>query len=438
MLQSFSFLNGYVLYLAPLPVAWGVYALMRWRPDLASRSALQAARETGRDIPPSLHPVIDPKRCIGCGACTHICPEGDLLGLIGGKAELIEPSSCIGHGACKAACPVGAIELVFGTSSRGFDIPVVSPQFESSVPGLFIAGELGGMGLIANAIEQGRQAVGAIAKLDGLRKPDRLDLVIVGAGPAGLAASLEAKRLKLRSITLEQDSLGGTVAHYPRGKIIMTRPAHLPLYGRFRAKRIAKEALIAFWQKVVRRTKPAIRYGEHVDAVHPVAGGFEVLAGKTHHLARAVLLATGRRGTPRKLNVPGEDLPKVVYRLEEPQQYRGQRVLVVGGGDSALEAAVRLAEEPGTRVTLSYRGDRLSRARRENREAVDAYARAGRLQVSLASTVAAIEPKSVVVTLAGKHYRLANDAVIICAGGVLPAEFLAEAGIKVETKWGTQ
>ena len=148
-------------YLTPLACVMAYYVGTRKRSEEKSIALRAAAAEAGLLEPPSLHPRIDTSMCIGCGSCVAACPEGDVLGLIGGKAELIAPAECIGHGACRASCPVGAIELVFGTEKRGIDLPHVGPDFQTNVPGLYIAGELGGMGLIRNAIEQGRQAVDA-------------------------------------------------------------------------------------------------------------------------------------------------------------------------------------------------------------------------------------------------------------------------------------
>ena len=437
MLQNLTALQGYVPYLLPLPAAWIAYFVLRWRMESSSRATRAAAREAGLDQPPSLHPIIDPKLCIGCGACIHVCPEGEVLGLINGKAELIEAASCIGHGACKTACPAGAISLVFGTEQRGFDMPMLTPGFETNVPGIFVAGELGGMGLIANAIEQGRQAVASISKLDGLKRKDRYDMVIIGAGPAGFAASLAAKKQGLSAVTLEQDTLGGTVAHYPRGKIVMTRPATLPLYGRVRLRKVGKEKLLGLWKSVAKRTGVKIRYGERVEGIRREGNGFVVVSRNERYEARAVLLAVGRRGSPRELGVPGEELPKVVYHLADAAQYRGKKVLVVGGGDSALEAAVDLASQPDVKITLSYRGAQFARAKMDNRAAIDAAERGGRLRVLRGSVVTAIHQDHAEIDWQGKAYRLANDAVIVCAGGILPTELLTAAGVEVETKWGT-
>mgnify|MGYP002084055904 CR=1 FL=1 len=429
--------SGYAVYALSLLALWSAFGAGRWLKERASARRRDRAIEAGAYEPPSLHPVIDPTLCIGCGACANACPEGKIIGLIAGKAELLDPASCIGHGACKTACPVGAIDLVFGTARRGVDIPVVSPTFESNVPGLYIAGELGGMGLVANAIEQGRQAVEAIARRDDLGQPDRFDVVIVGGGPAGIAASLAAKQCKLRALTLEQQSLGGTVAHYPRGKLVTTRAAMLPLYGRVRFRRVRKERLLALWQAVIEKTGLDIKQGVRVERIVPVDQGFEVATSSGAVRASTVLLATGRRGSPRRLGVPGEELSKVVYSLDDPGQYRGRHVLVVGGGDSALEAVVALARQPVASLTLSYRGQAFVRPKPAIRQRLNEAVLRNAVRVLLGSSVRAIEPNSVVVDKSGRRSRVANDAIIICAGGVLPTALLADVGVEVDRKFGT-
>jgi thioredoxin reductase/ferredoxin len=423
----------FALVLVALWLAFGIGRRFRRR---SAESRRQEAVEPGSTEPVSLHPVIDAKTCIGCGACTHACPEGKIIGLINGKAELLDPGACIGHGACKAACPVGAIELVFGTARRGVEIPLLSPTFESSTPGLYIAGELGGMGLVANAIEQGRQALEAIAQRDDLGRPGRYDVVIVGGGPAGIAASLAAKAHGLRFLTLEQDTLGGSVARYPRGKLVMTRPAELPIYGPLRFKRLRKERLIALWQKIVDETALEIQEGVRVERVTATEWGFEVktTAGPTH--ASTVLLATGRRGSPRRLGVSGENLPKVVYSLDDPAQYRGMHVLVVGGGDSALECVIALSRHQLASLTLSYRGTTFDRACQANRKQFDEVLREGRVTFLRSSNVTAIEADRVHIHEPGRRHARRNDAVIACIGGVPPTALLADIGARFEMKYG--
>ncbi len=406
----------------------------RRRLEQQSRAVLE---QTGAAEPASLHPVIDPARCIGCGSCVKACPEQEhhnVLGILEGRAHLVSPGDCIGHGACRLVCPVDAITLVFGSERRGVDIPLITPHFESTVPGMFIAGELGGMGLIRNALEQGRQAVEAIAQR-GAARGERLDLVIVGAGPAGFAGALTAKSKNLRCVTLEQESLGGAVFQYPRGKLVMTAPATLPLLGKVNFRQTSKEALLEFWQAAERKTGVKINYRERVEDIVPEADGFRVKTNRGSYATRSVLLAIGRRGTPRKLGVPGEDLPKVVYRLIDPEQYAGQEVLVVGGGDSALEAAASIAESGGT-VVLSYRGADFDRAKAGNRDRVRRVADAGQLRVMMSSNVKQIEREAVALDSKGELIQVRNDAVIVSAGGVLPSDFLRRIGISVETKYG--
>lgn len=426
-----------VMYFVPMVMIWVLY-LRRQRSRQEAVIALRdAARRDGLTEPASLHPVIDPMRCIGCGSCVNACPEHTVLGLINHKAELVNPTYCVGHGACKAACPEDAITLVFGTEKRGVDIPLVKPNFETNVAGMFIAGELGGMGLIRNSVEQGRQAMESIAKLKGIGQHGGLDVVIVGAGPAGFSASLAAMERKLRFVTVEQDTLGGTVAHFPRGKVVMTAPMNLPLIGKVKITETRKEALMELWQDIQRKTGLTVNEGERVEEIQKKGEGFLVKTSKATYETRAVLLAIGRRGTPRKLGVPGEELSKVVYRLIDPEQYRGRHVLVVGGGDSALEAATSIADEADSTVTLSYRAEAFSRSKEKNRRKVQEAEAAGRLRVLLQSQVKEISERGVSLDHKGERVDLPNDAVIVCAGGILPTGFLKTIGIDVETKFGT-
>lgn len=430
----------YLVYTLPLVLIWWFYSRSRHAAHQASQKAYEESRSAGLLEPVSLHPVINPNLCVGCGSCVRACPEQpthQVLGLINGKAQLISPTDCIGHGACRTACPMDAISLVFGSATRGVDIPVLNAKFETNVPGIFIAGELGGMGLIRNALEQGRQAVEAICEHRPRGKKE-LDLVIVGAGPAGFSASLEAKSRGLRCITLEQDSLGGCVFQYPRGKVVMTAPATLPMVGEVHFKHTSKEALLQFWLDAERKTGVKINYKERVDLILNLQDqGFLIRTSTGEYLTRNILLAIGRRGTPRKLGVPGEELPKVVYRLIDPEQYANQHVLVVGGGDSAIEAATSIAAVEGAHVTLSYRGAAFDRAKASNRERLESAVKSGAIDLKLTSQVQKIDPESVILLQGGKQIEVQNQSVIISAGGVLPNDFLRKVGIEIETKYGT-
>ncbi|MET0071425.1 MAG: NAD(P)-binding domain-containing protein [Candidatus Thiodiazotropha sp.] len=434
-------LELYMIYAIPILLVWVIYVVYTKRKSKRNLALKTEEFEAGLTEPASLHPLIDPGKCMGCGTCVKACPEQanhPVLGLIDNKAELIAPTNCIGHGACKTACPFDAITLVFGTEKRGVDIPLLKPNFETSMPGIYIAGELGGMGLIRNAIEQGYKALDSIA--EDLKNGDSapLDVLIVGAGPAGFCASLRAMEKKLKYKTVEQESLGGTVFQFPRGKLVMTAPVKMPLVGEVKFTETTKEKLLAFWQKVEKKTGVQISYHERVEKIlADDKGGYKVKTNKGSYHTNTVLLTIGRRGTPRKLGVPGEDLSKITYRLIDPEQYRNQHVLIVGGGDSALEAAHSIADEPGTTVTLSYRSGAFSRAKKKNRAKVDAAVGSGRINLLLSSNVVEFTSEEVTIDKEGEKIVIPNDAAIICAGGILPTGFLKDTGIDVETKHGT-
>jgi len=425
----------YLLYVLPLAAPLAIYLYKRNRRQKIAKETWHEAVESGLTEPSTLHPVFDPNLCLGSGGCYKACPE-QAIGIIDGKGVLISPALCIGHGACATSCPVGAIKLVFGTATRGVDIPQLKPNFETNVPGIFIAGELGGMGLIRKAVEQGRQAMDSISKRGHAKTPH--DVVVIGAGPAGISATLAAKHHGLRCVTLEQEeTFGGATLHYPRGKIVMTAPMNLPIIGKVRVKEISKESLMKLWEDVVDKAGIKINFGERMEKIERHGDTITVVTNRTSYLTRSVLLSIGRRGTPRKLDVPGEELEKVVYRLIDPEQYQGKQVLVVGGGDAALEAAVSIAKEPGTTVTLSYRSSAFSRVKQKNRQLAEEARSSGHLSVLLESTVKEIRSDSVLLDQKGTAIDLPNDAVIVCAGGILPAPLLKEVGVQIETRHGT-
>ncbi len=425
----------WLIYGAPVGVALLLYVRNYGARTHTHQELLLESIAAGMTEPPSLHPVVDVGKCIGSSACVKACPE-NALGVIDGKAVLIGAAHCIGHGACFPACPVEAIKLVFGTEKRGIDIPMVKPNFESNVPGIFIAGELGGMGLIRKCAEQGRQALAA-ARAAMSASSAEYDIVIVGAGPAGIGAGLGALDAKLKYKIVEQeDSLGGAVYHYPRAKIAMTAPVNLPIVGKVKMTEISKEELLEFWNGVVAKTGLKISFRERMEGIEKVGDAFVVKTSQGTYNAKTVILAIGRRGTPRKLDVPGENSPKVVYRLIDPEQYKGQRVLVVGGGDSALEAAVAISEQPGSKVSISYRSESFSRVKEKNRAAIKTAQDAGRLRVLLKSQIVSIEPDKVNMKYKDEPVSVRNDTVIVCAGGELPTPLLKKIGVMFETHKG--
>lgn len=400
--------------------------------------ALAAAARSGLSPsgPRAQHPRIDVDHCIGCGACTEVCPEGDVLALIGGKAAIVNGQKCIGHGLCAEACPVGAIEIVMANPSVSADLPHLTAEQETSVPNLFIVGELGGLALIKNAVNQGRDCVDTIARR--LSSASRLpsgggiyDVCIVGAGPGGISASLRAVERKLSYVTLEQDELGGTVAKYPRRKLVMTSPVEFPLRGKFRKLEVSKEELLKFWNGAVTEAGLRVNAGERVlDIQRDEIGVFAVTTTRAQYSARAVVLALGRRGTPRKLGIPGEELPKVMYSLLDAEAYRNARILVVGGGDSAVEAAMGLAHQAGNQVVLSYRGSELSRIKERNVQRLKQVVAGKRLEIVFDSRPVEITAHEVVLIVSGERRALPNDYVWIFAGGTPPTELLEKIGVR--------
>jgi thioredoxin reductase (NADPH) len=418
-------------------------ALVSWwlsqRKQQRDANILERSIAGGLIEPPSLHPIIDPHACIGTAACVSACPEGGILGIVNGRAALIEPSRCIGHGACFAACPTHAIELVFGTERRGIEIPHVKSDFETNVHGLYIAGELGGMGLVRNAMSQGAKALEAIASglAAGPKHDLEFDVAIIGAGPAGIAASLAAKRAGLRTVTLEQDAIGGTVYHYPREKMVITRPIDVPGYGRIEAREIQKDELLRIWQDVIRTTGIEIRVRERVETVKPVNGGFVIETASGRYRAARTILAVGRRGSPRKLGVAGEELPHVTYSLGDPTEVSGKSILVVGGGNTALEAAIELSDpQLDNIVTLSYRGGAFGRATQANRQRIEDLAHGDRLTILTHSEVMGIEPAQVSIRQVEDVTTIPTERVYIMIGGKLPTELLQGLGVTVDVKFG--
>jgi putative YpdA family bacillithiol system oxidoreductase len=398
----------------------------------------RAAAEKGKlrsDGPQSQHPHIDATYCIGCAACTLVCPEGDVLAMLGGKAVIVNGYKCIGHSLCAEVCPVDAITMVMASPSMGADMAYLTSQYETSIKNLFIVGELGGLALIKNAVNQGRDCIDNISNRGtalGARRsmPDVFDVLIVGAGPAGISASLRAAERKLNYITVDEGEMGGTVAKYPRQKLVMTSPVEFPMYGKFKKTELSKEELIEFWNKVLKRADFKFRKGEKVEDIKKDEDGiFVVATTKAQYRAHTVVLAIGKSGSPRKLGVKGEELPKVMYRLIEADHYVNKRILVVGGGDSAIEAAMGLAHQVGNQVTLSYRKEAFSRLKERNAQRIQECLRKGKIKVVFDSNPVEFKQDAVVLDVQGKLQQIPNDFVWIFAGGEPPTAFLKKIGV---------
>lgn len=427
-------------------VIWSVAALvvaaivvpyfLRFRRQLRRDTERKAeASRLGIDRPTAQFPFVDATWCIGCGACVSACPEGDVLGIVGGTATVINGLRCVGHGLCEAACPVGAIEVGLGDLKSRTDLPRLEPDFETSIPGVFVAGELGGLALFKNAVVQGRAVGSAIARRADASRPrpdDDADVVVVGAGPAGLSAAITALEHGLRPLVLEQEQhLGGTVLHYPRRKLVLVQKVELPLETHLPGAEYTKEDLLALLERLMRQAKLPVRFGQKVTDVRVDGDRFVVRTADQETRARFVVLALGRRGTPRKLGVPGEDLPKVMYKLVDADSYRKQRILVVGGGDSAIEAVIGLARDHGNEVTLSYRKDRLVRIKQKNEERFGRLVAAGKVRLAMSTEVVDILPRSVRLRGAEGVAEIPNDFVFVFAGGEPPLGLLTKIGVRL-------
>jgi thioredoxin reductase (NADPH) len=406
----------------------------RRRRDADQARKAEAVR-LGFDRPPAQYPFIDPMACIGCGSCVAACPEGDVLGVVGGVATVVNGLRCVGHARCEIACPVGAIRVGLGDVKSRADVPLMDEWHETNVPGMFVAGELTGMALVKNAVTHGRMVVDRIVqRASGAGaggSGDIHDVAVVGAGPAGLTAAAFARERGLSSVLLEQEpDLGGTILHYPRRKLVLVQTLEIPFLGTLREGEYAKEDLLGMFQDLAQRARLDVRFGSKVTGLSRLDGHFAVEAGEGRLAARFVILALGRRGTPRKLGVPGEELPKVAYQLVDAASYEGQRLLVVGGGDSAVEAAIGLARQRGNRVTLSYRREKLVRIKKKNEERIADLLAKRRIEGAFGSEVEQIGPSSVRLRTPDGVRELSNDYVFVFAGGEPPFGLLREMGVR--------
>ncbi len=402
-----------------------------------AKKLIEKAIKSGVNEPMTLHPEVDPVLCAGCGACTKVCPEGDILKLINHKAVLVGPSKCVGHGECERACPVDAIKLVFGTKTRGMDIPRLSGNYETNVKGLYIAGELGGMGLIRNAIKQGILAgQDAISKLSS--DAADYDLLVVGAGPAGLAASMTAIAQKKSYLCIEQGSFGGTVYNFPRQKVVMSHPFELPLVGqkKFESNKVSKEQLLSYWSEA--RKKVGLKVSEQTkfENLEKIGNIFSVKTDKGVFKARKVILCMGVRGSPRRLGVPGEDLSKVTYNLLDPEQYQGQSVVVVGGGNAGVEAAQMLGDPKwNNKVHLLVRSETFDRCNEDNIKRITAMKQKGQVEIWFNSSVQEVLKDQIKIKKENKIEELKNSFVFVFAGAEMPHKFLMSLGIQIDKKF---
>jgi len=418
-------------------LAQGLARLVRRRPVVSAAAVVE---------PPKIRrlPQINTATCIGCHACVDACPY-DVIEMRNFVARVVRPDDCCGLTLCEQRCPNGSLVITDGEPIE--DRPRVDEALQSlDTPGLYVAGDLTGLPLIRNAINQGARATrAAVASLRAEparaagEPPELLDLLVVGSGPAGLAASLAAAEAGLRTVTLEQGSVAESIRSFPRGKLVFDQPLGLPLEGDLWLQESTKEELLGQWRRIIRARRLPIEEGARVTAVRAIPGWpgprFEIhaetAAGPRRFFARRVILALGRRGTPRKLDVaiPDSCSSRVHYSMADARSFAGRRVLVVGLGDVAMEAAIALARQPGTTVTVSYRGHEFRRGKGRNIEQLQRLAAAGRIDLRLGTEIERIDPEAIVLRSPTGGAALPWDAMLVMIGSLAPWEFLEAAGV---------
>lgn len=396
-------------------------------------TAGSAAEESGA-AGGQVHAIVLRDTCIGCGSCVAACDEAGAIRLVN-KIAVVDRDKCVGHGMCAQACPVGGITLSTGAAVQRVEVPLLDSTFQSNVSGVYIVGELGGRGLIKNAINEARIAVEAIAhelaaEPDRAGDPELLDVVIVGAGPAGLSSGLTAIECGLSYAVLERGTIADSIRKYPRHKLLLAEPVSIPLYGYLWLTDGSKETLLDVWETIIAATGLKIRTGCEVEDVRRQGGELIVKTSAGPLRARRVVLAIGRRGTPRRLDVPGADRPEVYYDITEVGEFQGSRTVVVGGGDSAIESAVGLANQPDTTVYLVHRGTSFEKAKARNREHLQQAVAKGNLRLLLGAQVREIRDGEVLVTGTDGPIVVPSDNVIVRIGGEAPVAFLDRVGVR--------
>ncbi len=384
-------------------------------------------------------PQIDVSTCLGCYACVDACPY-DVLEIERYVAVVARPEACCGLTLCEQRCPNGSLRITDGEAIG--DRPRIGPELESDdVPGLFLAGDITGLPLIKNAIHQGAHAAEKIAEGLGKRGGDGalLDLLIVGAGPAGISAALKAKELGLRFEVLEQGDVAQSIQSFPRGKLVFDQPLELPVTGKLWLKESTKEELLSHWLRIVRKEKLPIFPDTRMTALsRDPDGTFRVRSEPreggppTERRARRVLVAIGQRGTPRRLpfDLAPEVEARVHYHLADARSFEGKRVVVIGLGDVAMETAIALSRQPSTRVTLVHRAEGFTRGKARNIAETRRLIEAGRVEVRWKSEPVEISKERVLLRTPRGDQGVAYDAVMVMIGSIPPTAVLQRIGVK--------
>jgi thioredoxin reductase (NADPH) len=407
------------------------------RPALAPVLTIASARPSAPEPKPTdnqapggnLRPRIDLDLCVGCGTCVHVCPF-NVLEIVNEKAIAARLGDCTGYAACAAECPTEAIVLVAGGAMQTVELPVYDANLETNIPGLYLAGEVTGKALIKVAINQGKKVVESIL----MNRPQpgaQYDVIVVGAGPAGTSTALAAISEGLKVLVLEQGTQANTIRNYPRQKFVMAEPVMIPVYGPLWMEDCSKESLLERWQQIIASTGLAIQEEEKVLRVVGNPGHFVVQSAKGEYQGSRVVMAIGKRGSPRKLGVPGEDSSKVAYNLLDADAYRGKSICIVGGGDSGIEAACGLARpDLENKVWLVHRLDVFGQAKPRNQKKIKKAMDEGRVTAFFNSALLEIRDRSVLIKTPAGDQEIDNHFVFVMVGGESPKKFLNDCGIE--------
>jgi thioredoxin reductase/ferredoxin len=393
----------------------------------AQISLIKSRHPSGR----KMYPMINKSVCVGCGTCVLSCRKAETLTLIGGKSTLVNPLGCDGCGECENACPTGANQLTeFGIKIK-VRLPDIDENYESNIKGIYIIGTLAGAGLIKETINQGRAVLNHIMR--GVFPENLPQVLIVGAGPAGLSAFLSCKKFGLPATCLEKEETANTIKNFPKKKIVMAEPVDMPLFGPLWIGDTDREKLLEVWDRILEKTGAKITLRAKLETIERKGNQFVVSASGRTYLCDKIVLALGVRGEPRKLKVPGENASKVFYALLDAQEFAKSAVTIVGGGDAAIEAALALMNQ-GCRVTLIVRDDGFPRAKARNQGKIAGAIKNGSVDVRFKSTVLEIKARLLIISTSDKTQEIENDFVFVMIGGELPYPLLEKIGIRIIEK----
>ncbi len=334
------------------------------------------------------------------------------------------------------------IENILASGSGALRRPVLKKGKESSVRGLYVIGDLAGAPVIKLARAQGVEVVDTLSALPEMKTPagdaSMLDILVIGAGAAGLNAALAARDRGFSCVVLEKGKIANTIENFPEGKWVYAEPDDTPPKGKLWLDGATKEDLIARWDSIIRENGLEVRAEEPLTSLEKQKDGtFIAHTPKGKYRAKKIVLATGQRGNPRKLGVPGEDQPHVYHRLYSPRKYHDEEILVVGGGNSAVEAALTLSER--NKVVLSYRGSEFARIFKDNRKKIDEAVAAGRVEMVFNSQIREFRGKEAVLSIdrggSQDERTVRTNHVFILIGADVPVKFLTALGIRLENDW---